>query len=126
MPAPTFVPFSPVPAERTDHILEITPEAREQLERLLAAEGGTTPRTLRIAVVGGGCSGLSYSMELTAPRPGDRVEDRGWLRVAVDPSAVSYLAGTTLHFDGGLNGRGFVFHNPNARRTCSCGDSFAV
>lgn len=126
MAAPTFVPFAPPPAGQHGSILEITPEAREQLERLLAAEAPDTPSTLRLAVVGGGCSGLSYSMELAEARSTDHVEDRGWIRLAVDPSALSYLSGTTLHFDGGLNGRGFVFENPNARRTCSCGDSFAV
>ena len=126
MASSTFVPFTPLLSRPTGPVLGITPAAREQLERLMAAEPGGTERTLRIAVVGGGCSGLSYAMELAPARATDVVEDRGWIRLAVDSSAVAYLRGTTLHFDGGLNGRGFVFENPNARRTCSCGDSFAV
>lgn len=126
MSSSTFVPFAPLLSRPTGPVLEITPEAREQLERLMAAEPAGMEPTLRITVVGGGCSGLAYSMELGPALAADHVEDRGWIRLAVDPSAVAYLAGTTLHFDGGLNGRGFVFENPNARRTCSCGDSFAV
>ncbi len=125
MSTTTFVPFAPISSRPSEPVLMITPEARAQLEHLLRSSqdaGGT----LRIAVVGGGCSGLSYLMEFTPARPGDQVDDRGWIQLAVDSSAVNYLAGTTLHFDGGLNGRGFIFSNPNARRTCSCGDSFAV
>ncbi len=122
----TFVPFGPAPAAAGERLLTVTGEALAQLARIAAAEADGGPVTLRVAVVGGGCSGLSYSMELAPPRPGDHVERHGDLLVAVDPSAVGHLRGVTLHFDGGLGGRGFTFTNPNARRTCGCGDSFAV
>ena len=120
----TFVPFGPPEASPAGPLLVVTPAARAQLERL--APAGERPVRLRLAVVGGGCSGLSYAMEFSPPRAGDHVERHGTVEVAVDPSALAYLRGVTLDFDAGLNGRGFTFTNPNARRTCSCGDSFAV
>ncbi len=126
MAEPTFVPFAPRSTQDGQEVLEITDAAQRQLLSLLNAEPDTAPRTLRLSVVGGGCSGLSYSLEMTESLPTDHVEDREWVRLAIDASAVDYIAGTTLDFDGGLNGRGFVFQNPNAKRSCSCGDSFGV
>lgn len=82
---------------------------------------------IRVGVAGGGCSGLSYQLEFdTTLREGDQVfEDKG-VKIAVDKKSFLYLIGTQLDYTGGLNGKGFVFNNPNASRTCGCGESFAV
>jgi iron-sulfur cluster assembly protein len=82
---------------------------------------------LRVGVKSGGCSGLSYEMTFVAEsREGDQLfEDQG-VRVLVEKKSLLYLLGTTLEYSGGLNGKGFEFKNPNATRTCGCGESFAV
>ena len=78
-------------------------------------------------VLGGGCSGLTYNLEFNSEsKPNDMVfEDKG-VKIIVDKKSLLYLAGTTLDFSDGLNGKGFQFINPNATRTCGCGESFAV
>ena len=85
---------------------------------------------LRIGVVGGGCSGLSYKLDFDTPdAPGeanDQVFDIDGIRVLIDMRSFLYLAGTRLDYTDGLNGKGFHFVNPNASRTCSCGESFSV
>lgn len=95
----------------------------------LIREEGLDPDTafLRVGVKSGGCSGLSYEMTFVAEsREGDQLfEDRG-VRVLVEKKSLLYLLGTTLEYSGGLNGKGFEFKNPNATRTCGCGESFAV
>ena len=82
---------------------------------------------IRVGVAGGGCSGLSYQLEFdTTLKEGDQVfEDKG-VKIAVDKKSFLYLVGTELDYTGGLNGKGFVFNNPNASRTCGCGESFSV
>jgi iron-sulfur cluster assembly protein len=82
---------------------------------------------LRVSVVGGGCSGLSYKMDFdNKSLPADQVfEDKG-VKVVTDLKSFLYLVNTTLEFSDGLNGKGFYFDNPNASRTCACGESFAV
>jgi len=82
---------------------------------------------LRVGVEGGGCSGLSYKMDFdTGMKEGDQLfEDKG-IRILVDKKSFLYLVGTELDYSGGLNGKGFSFINPNASRTCGCGESFAV
>ncbi len=82
---------------------------------------------LRVGVVGGGCSGLSYNMDFdNEMKPGDQqFEDKGW-KILVDMKSFLYLCGTELDFSDGLNGKGFAFINPNASRSCGCGESFAV
>lgn len=82
---------------------------------------------LKIAVQGGGCSGLQYVLELVdGPDEHDKVISDAGIEVYIPKRAFVFLAGTVLDFSDGLNGRGFEFHNPNAKRTCGCGDSFAV
>ncbi len=82
---------------------------------------------LKIAVQGGGCSGLQYVLELAdGPDESDKVISENGIEVYIPKRAFVFLAGTVLDFSDGLNGRGFEFHNPNAKRTCGCGDSFAV
>jgi iron-sulfur cluster assembly protein len=82
---------------------------------------------LRVGVKSGGCSGLEYQMKFdTAKKEGDQLfEDKG-VKVVVDLKSLLYLYGTELDYSGGLNGKGLFFNNPNASRTCSCGESFSV
>ena len=82
---------------------------------------------LRVGVKGGGCSGLTYSLGFDADiRETDGLYDISGVRLVIDPKSYFYLAGTELDFTDGLNGRGFVFNNPNAVKTCGCGSSFGV
>ena len=95
----------------------------------LMMEGGITPDThhLRVGVKGGGCSGLSYVMDFDDKiESTDDVVELGPLKVVMDKKSVIYLYGTELQYSGGLNGKGFHWVNPNASRTCGCGESFAV
>lgn len=82
---------------------------------------------VRVGVTSGGCSGLSYKLDLdTQLKDTDKIfEDKG-VRILIDKKSFLYLVGTTLEYSGGLNGKGFSFNNPNASRTCGCGESFAV
>jgi len=96
----------------------------------LMLEAGTTPDThhLRVGVKGGGCSGLSYTMDFdnTIDPTDEVVEVEGGLKVVIDRKSVLYLFGTNLTYSDGLNGKGFQWENPNASRTCGCGESFAL
>jgi len=82
---------------------------------------------VRVGVKGGGCSGLSYQLafDKESSDQDQVIEDNG-MRIVVDKKSLLYLAGTSLEFSDGLNGKGFVFHNPNASRTCGCGESFSL
>jgi iron-sulfur cluster assembly protein len=82
---------------------------------------------IRVSVVGGGCSGLSYKLDFdNVSKPMDQVFDNEGVKVVTDLKSFLYLVNTTLEFSEGLNGKGFYFNNPNATRTCGCGESFAV
>jgi iron-sulfur cluster assembly protein len=82
---------------------------------------------LRVSVVGGGCSGLSYKLDFdNESKPNDQVFENNGVKVVTDLKSFLYLLDTTLDFSEGLNGKGFYFNNPNATRTCGCGESFAV
>ena len=82
---------------------------------------------LRVGVKGGGCSGLSYDLSFKAEKhDGDTVIEKDGVRLLVDPKSQIYLVGMTLDFTTGLNGKGFVFNNPNATGTCGCGESFSA
>ncbi len=82
---------------------------------------------VRVSVVSGGCSGLSYKMDFdNQSRPTDQVFEHNGVKVVTDLKSFLYLFDTTLEFSGGLDGKGFAFNNPNATRTCGCGESFAV
>ena len=82
---------------------------------------------LRVGVKGGGCSGLSYELGFdNIPQEGDNVVEDNGVKIAVDKKSFLYLFGTELDFTDGLNGKGFQFINPNASRTCGCGESFAI
>ena len=94
----------------------------------LAAAEGNSEADLRVGVKGGGCSGLTYILEIVndGPRETDKVIDENGVRLFVDKKSYVFLAGTVLEYSGGLNGKGFVFNNPNAKTTCGCGTSFSV
>ena len=106
--------------------ISISAEAAEHVSRF-AERSGKPGSNLRVAVKGGGCSGMTYILDIVdEPKDDDKViEDRG-LKLYVDKKSYVFLAGTVLEYSGGLNGKGFVFNNPNAKTTCGCGTSFSV
>ncbi|NNM93903.1 MAG: iron-sulfur cluster assembly accessory protein [Bacteroidia bacterium] len=108
-------------------MITVSDSAKQKLTGLMKEENASADAFLRIGVESGGCSGLSYKMTFdTKLSPEDKVfEDKG-IKLVVDRKSFLYLAGTELQYSGGLNGKGFSFDNPNANRTCSCGESFAV
>ncbi|MHB1921106.1 MAG: HesB/IscA family protein [Chitinophagaceae bacterium] len=105
----------------------ISEKAIEKAKQLMQEDKLGDDYFLRVSVVGGGCSGLSYKMDFdNQDKPNDQVfEDKG-MKLVTDRKSLLYLFNTTLEFSDGLNGKGFYFNNPNASRTCSCGESFAV
>ena len=108
-------------------MVSVTETARKKIFALLAEESLGEDAYVKVGVSSGGCSGLSYKLDFTGERlPDDKlIEDNG-VRILVDKKSMLYLAGTVLDFSGGLNGKGFTFSNPNATRTCGCGESFAL
>lgn len=113
----------------TQNSIYISDKAKEKILQLMKDAGFADDPSyfVRVSVVGGGCSGLSYKLDLdNVNKPTDQVfEDKG-LKVVTDLKSFLYLVNTTLEFSDGLNGKGFYFNNPNASRTCGCGESFAV
>jgi iron-sulfur cluster assembly protein len=109
-------------------MITISQEAMQHLTELMV-EGkiNTDTHHLRVGVKGGGCSGLSYVMDFDDTiDPTDEVIVLGQLKIVIDRKSVLYLFGTELQYSGGLNGKGFQWANPNASRTCGCGESFAL
>ena len=108
-------------------MVTITERAKIKAIELMSKEKNTTDAFIRVGVEGGGCSGLSYKLEFDSQtKPDDKVfEDKG-IKIVCDRKSFLYLVGTELDFSDGLNGKGFEFHNPNASRTCGCGESFSV
>jgi len=110
-------------------MIYVSDKAKEKVEKLMQESHieGQPDFFLRVSVVGGGCSGLSYKMDFdNQSKPNDQVfEDKG-IKVVTDLKSFLYLVNTTLDFTDGLNGKGFHFNNPNASRSCACGESFAV
>ena len=105
--------------------INITDRAAEKIKQLLAAEKREA-QGLRLKVVGGGCSGLQNKMDFDAPRAGDKVFEKDEAKVLVDMKSLLYLNGTELDYKEELMQSGFVLQNPNVKRTCGCGTSFAV
>ena len=105
----------------------VADSAKAKIDDLKSSSEVTEDHFIRVSVVSGGCSGLSYKMEFdTESRPNDQVfEDRG-IKIVTDLKSFLYLFNSTLEFSGGLDGKGFHFVNPNATRECGCGESFAV
>ena len=108
-------------------MITVSENAKNHALQLMKAENRPEGTFIRVGVEGGGCSGLSYKLEFDNQlKEGDQVfEDKG-VKVVVDRKSFLYLVGTELEYTGGLNGKGFVFNNPNASRTCGCGESFSV
>lgn len=107
-------------------MITLSQSAVNQIKRIQTDENQPTA-ALRVAVVGGGCSGMSYKLDFqNEPAPTDKVFEQDGVRVFVDPKSYLYVKGLELDFSGGLNGTGFTFKNPNASKSCGCGTSFAV
>jgi len=107
----------------------ITDKAKEKVIQLMQEAGvsGSSEWFLRVGVAGGGCSGLSYKLDFdNEQKPTDQVFEDNGIKIVTDLKSFLYLVNTTLDFSDGLNGKGFHFINPNASRTCGCGESFAV
>jgi iron-sulfur cluster assembly protein len=108
-------------------MIQVSEKAKDKILEIKRSENRTEDFHVRVGVKGGGCSGLMYDLTFDdVLQPSDKViEDHG-IKLVVDKKSVLYLAGTTLDFSDGLNGKGFQFINPNASRTCGCGESFSV
>lgn len=108
-------------------MITVSTSAKDYIVNLMHQQNEPETAFLRVGVKGGGCSGLEYKMNFDSEvKENDEVyEDKG-IKLVVDRMSLLYLYGTELDYSGGLNGKGLVFNNPNATRTCSCGESFAV
>lgn len=109
-------------------MIKVSESARDRLSSLMKESGKELADTyVRVGVTSGGCSGLSYNLDFDGEmQENDKLfEDQG-VKIVVEKKSFLYLIGTTLEYSGGLNGKGFSFNNPNASRTCGCGESFAV
>ena len=109
-------------------MITVTENAKKKAINLMEEDGKSPDEAfIRVGVKGGGCSGLSYELTFdTDLKQEDKVFEHNGIRVVVDKKSFLYLIGTELDYSGGLNGKGFIFINPNASRTCGCGESFAV
>ncbi len=108
-------------------MITVSETARERLLLLMKEEGHDISAFVRVGVNSGGCSGLSYDLGFdTEKSEEDKLFEDNEIKIVVNKKSFFYLIGTTLEYSGGLNGKGFVFNNPNASRTCGCGESFAV
>jgi iron-sulfur cluster assembly protein len=108
-------------------MITVSENAKQHAIELMQNENRPKDSFIRVGVEGGGCSGLSYKLEFDNQlKEGDQAfEDKG-IKIVVDKKSFLYLIGTELDYKGGLNGKGFEFNNPNASRTCGCGESFSV
>ena len=109
--------------------ITISDRATRRLDEIRSEKGISDDAMLKVSVVSGGCSGLTYNLDFAAeetPAEQDQVFELNGVKVWVDMRSFLYLAGTELDYTEGLEGQGFHFHNPNATRTCSCGESFSI
>jgi iron-sulfur cluster assembly protein len=127
-PAPEILPSEPLPEgvrAGNENLVQLTPAAGGKVAALIAREA--QGEFLRIAITGGGCNGLSYKMKFVpAPKRGDIFVRTANTQVVVDPKTALYLKGTHLDYSGAMVAGGFKFSNPNAKASCSCGESFSV
>lgn len=113
----------------TENSIHVSEKAKQKIQQLMQEAGvaDDTSYFVRVGVVGGGCSGLSYKLDFdNDQKPTDQVFENNGVKVVTDLKSFLYLVNTVLEFSEGLNGKGFYFNNPNASRTCGCGESFAV
>lgn len=109
-------------------MIKVSEHAKKKVMELMT-DDGYNPSTdyVRVGVKSGGCSGLSYDLKFDKTQlDGDKIFEDNDIKIVVDKKSFLYLIGTTLDYSGGLNGTGFVFKNPNANRTCGCGESFSL
>ena len=108
-------------------MINVSEQAIQQIKQIIKSENREEGSYLRVQVRQGGCSGLSYKLEFQPEcKDNDRVFEQEGFKIAIDPKSYLYIVGMTLDYSGGLNGTGFSFTNPNAKKTCGCGSSFAV
>jgi iron-sulfur cluster assembly protein len=109
-------------------MIKVSEQAKKKVMELMTVDG-YNPDTdfIRVGVKSGGCSGLSYDLKFDKEHvQDDKIFEDNGIKIIVDKKSFLYLIGTTLEYSGGLNGTGFVFNNPNANRTCGCGESFSL
>ncbi len=109
-------------------MIKVSDTARKKVVEMMTDDGyDVTKDFIRVGVKSGGCSGLSYDLKFDKIKVDeDKVFEDNGVKIIVDKKSFLYLIGTTLEYSGGLNGTGFVFNNPNAQRTCGCGESFSL
>lgn len=108
-------------------MLFVADSAKERIQEIRSAGEMGEDHFVRVSVTSGGCSGLTYQMDFdNESRPDDQIFEDNGEKIVCDLKSFLYLCNTTLEFSGGLNGKGFYFNNPNASRTCGCGESFSV
>lgn len=109
-------------------MIKVSESAKKKVIELMTDDGfNPTEDYVRVGVKSGGCSGLSYDLKFdNTQSEEDKVFEDNDVKIIVDKKSFLYLIGTTLEYSGGLNGAGFVFNNPNANRTCGCGESFSL
>ncbi|EAR02675.1 HesB/IscA family protein [Maribacter sp. HTCC2170] len=109
-------------------MIQVSETAKQRVISLMTEEGFDASKDyVRVGVKSGGCSGLSYELDFDNKiNETDKVFEDNAVRILVDKKSFLYLVGTVLEYSGGLNGKGFVFNNPNAQRTCGCGESFSL
>ncbi len=108
-------------------MLFVAESAKTKIEEIRTQEKMANDYFIRVSVTSGGCSGLTYKMDFdNEEQPNDQIFEDNGVKVVTDLRSFLYLCNTTLEFSGGLNGKGFYFNNPNATRSCGCGESFAV
>ena len=117
----------PITRDGVELTVEITERAADKIRYFAEKEGQEDAVGVRVAVKGGGCSGLTYDLKITGEHNDtDKVVEQYGVKVIVDKKSYIYLVGTQLDFSDGLNGKGFIFENPNAKKACGCGTSFSV
>ena len=109
-------------------MIKVSDAARKKVVELMTEDGFNAHKDfIRVGVKSGGCSGLSYDLDFdNKQQENDKIFEDNGVKIIVNKKSFLYLIGTTLEFSGGLNGKGFVFNNPNATRTCGCGESFSL
>ncbi|MFD0931469.1 HesB/IscA family protein [Psychroflexus salinarum] len=109
-------------------MIKVSETAKQKIINLMSEDGfNASDHFVRVGVKSGGCSGLSYELNFDQTQlDQDKIFEDNDIKLVINKSSFLYLIGTTLEYSGGLNGKGFVFNNPNAQRTCGCGESFSL